>query len=166
MNLPTICHSPFHTTVLQYTKSKIQFYLSALSLFDGSGSGTIIPDPDPSKGFAQSMPIRIRNTYLCNTSTKCVQCTVSYEQQIMVDSGWSLFAWKSISFYSLSTQQENNFLKVFDSAVLRSRLFTVLYGTFLSMKIFVISWAREVPWGGRPPAPPRKRGSSCSFAKW
>ena len=38
---------------------KVTVYLSALSLFAGSGSGTIIPDPGKSSG---SMRIRIRNT--------------------------------------------------------------------------------------------------------
>ncbi len=52
---PTICHFLWllHTAVIQYTLSrihrpkilKLNFYLSALSLFAGFGSGTIIPDP-------------------------------------------------------------------------------------------------------------------------
>ena len=52
---------PFSTS---YYSPKVQvqnsqFYLSALSPFAGSGSGTIIPDPGKSSG---SMRIRIRNT--------------------------------------------------------------------------------------------------------
>ena len=55
-NLSTICHFLFHNTVLQYTvhspefTEKLHFYLSALSYFAGSRSGTIIPDPSKSSG--------------------------------------------------------------------------------------------------------------------
>ena len=40
---------------------KLHFFLSALSYLAGSGSGTIIPDPDPGKS-SESMRIRIHNT--------------------------------------------------------------------------------------------------------
>ena len=53
-NLPSIYHFLLHTTVLQYTQSRIHrpkigsFYLSALLVF--AGSGTIIPDPGKISG--------------------------------------------------------------------------------------------------------------------
>ena len=70
----TICLFLFHTTVLQYTQSrihgpKLESFLSAVPPFAGSGSGTLITEPSKSSG---SMRIRIHNTgFICRVFT-CV----------------------------------------------------------------------------------------------
>ena len=83
-----------------------QFYLYAHSLFAGSGSGTLIPDPDLDPGqISGSMRILIHNTV---TKYCCIQCCGA--EPFFLGSGSRYYVWLRLQvkiFGSVSTHKSS-----------------------------------------------------------